>query len=107
MWFARFWCRDNCGRWLYGWDCLVGDAGSVEFLKPCVTFGAAVLQNISGKIVSGLGTLPHLFSLIMETHLVDKKSMTKRPSALRKRENFCYLFENNLVLRASQQSLVE
>ena len=32
-----------------GGDCLVGDACSVELLKPCITFEAAVLQNISGR----------------------------------------------------------
>ena len=40
--------RHYCG------DCLVGHAGCVEFLKPCYTYEAAVLQNISGGMLSGL-----------------------------------------------------
>ena len=32
----------------------MGDADIVEFLKPCITFGAAVLQNISDEILSAL-----------------------------------------------------
>ena len=45
---------DDCGRLPYCGDCLVGDAGSVEFLKPCISFGAAVFYNISDKILCGL-----------------------------------------------------
>ena len=52
--FARFWYQDNCGQSPYCGDCLVGHAGCAQFLKPCNTFGAAVLQNISGGILSGL-----------------------------------------------------
>ena len=49
--FARFWYRDNCARSPYRKDCLACHAG--YFLKPCNTFGAAVPQNKSNKILSG------------------------------------------------------
>ena len=36
------------------WPILVSNAGCVAFLKSCNTIGAAVLQNISGGILSEL-----------------------------------------------------
>ena len=38
----------------YCGDCLVGHTGCVEISKLCNTFGAALLQNICGGILSGL-----------------------------------------------------
>ena len=63
-------------------DCSVGHAGCVEFLKPCNTFGAAVLQNIGGRILSGFCALPHLISKIAKANLVDETGMNIKPSAL-------------------------
>ena len=44
-----------------------------------------------------------LFVSSLKVPLVNVKDVQLR----RMRENFCYLFENNLVLRTSQQSLVK
>ena len=79
---ARFWYRDNSGQSPYCGDCLVGHVGCEKFLKLYKTFGAAVLQNISGGILSGLWALPHLISSIGETNMVDERGMDNRPPAL-------------------------
>ena len=63
----------------------------------CHIWGRSASENIWRDIVWALN-FTHLISLIAETHLLDKKSMTKRPSAL---GNKCFLFYMLIMLFVS------